>query len=52
MVSTLENCHSGINLIQVGKVKIKQRFWPCNDIMDLQVEIAAIAIQILSFNGL
>lgn len=52
MVSTLENSQLGINLIQVGKVTIKQPFWPCSDIMNIEVEIAVIAIQILNFNVL
>lgn len=50
--STLEDSQLGIHLIQVWDVRIKQPFWPCSGIMDIEVEIAVIAIQILNFNVL
>lgn len=52
VVSTSENSRLGINLIQVGKVRIKQPFCRCSDIIDLEVEIAVIAIQIWNFSVL
>lgn len=52
MVSTLENSHLGITLIQVGKLRMKQLFWPCSDVMDLKVDVAVIEIQILNLNDL
>lgn len=52
VVSTLENSQLGKNLIQVGKLRTKQVFWPCSDIMELEVDVAVIEIQILNFNVL
>lgn len=52
VVSTLENSQLGKNLIQVGKLRTKRVFWPCSDIMELEVDVAVIEIQILNFNVL